>query len=337
MPFSLGELAERFDCELVGDPDVIIEGVGSLASADSSSIAFLSNSAFVNELRSTKAGGVVLRAEDAEDAAVPVLIHEYPRACFARITSLLCPDPVFEPGIHASAVVSSRASVASSAHVAANAVIEDGTTIGENTVIGPGAVIGPDCVVGADCRLHANATLVRAVTLGDRCIIHSGAVIGADGFGNEMTPDGWVKVPQLGGVRIGSDVEVGACTSIDCGAIDDTVIGNGVRLDNQIQIGHNVQVGDHTAMATGVCVAGSTVIGKRCIFAGMVGVAQHVSICDDVMVNGKTMVSKDIREPGVYAGMFALEPVGDWNKLVARVRRLDKLAQRVRKLEKDSQ
>ena len=175
---------------------------------------------------------------------------------------------------------------------------------------------------------------MQRVHTGKRCIFHSGCVIGADGFGNALTAEGWLKVPQLGGVRIGDDVEVGSSTTIDCGAIDDTVVGDGVRLDNQIQIAHNVIIGDHTAMATGCAIAGSARIGKRCMFAGMVGMAGHIEVCDDVVVNGKGMISKSITEPGVYASNFPVEPVRSWNRRVAMVRRLEQLYERVSQLEK---
>ena len=195
-------------------------------------------------------------------------------------------------------------------------------------------MVGTGCVVGDDCQLKANVTLVRDVRVGARCIFHSGSVIGGDGFGNAMTSDGWVKVPQLGGVEIGDDVEVGSCTSIDCGAIDDTVIENGVRIDNQIQIGHNVHLGEHTAIAASAAVAGSARIGKRCLIAGMAGIAGHIEICDDVTILGKGMVSKSITSPGAYASNFPVEDVHVWNKRVAMFRRLDKLLGRVSKLEK---
>lgn len=336
MPISIGELAERFGCELIGDPDVVVSRVGSLANADPSSITFLSSSAFRRLLPATRAAAVVLRAENADDSPTAVLIDDNPYACYARIAAFLCPPPEYEPGIHPSAVVAESATVAATAHIAANAVVEDGARIGEHSSVGPGTVVGPDCVIGSNCRLHANVTFVRNVTIGDRCIFHSGSVVGADGFGNAMTPDGWVKVPQLGGVRIGDDVEVGSSTTIDCGAIDDTVIEDGVRLDNQIQIGHNVQIGEHTAMASACAIAGSARIGKRCMFAGMVGMAGHIEVCDDVVVNGKGMISKSITKPGAYASNFPIEDVRSWNHNVARVRRLGKLQDRVSKLESDS-
>jgi UDP-3-O-[3-hydroxymyristoyl] glucosamine N-acyltransferase len=333
VPITLGELATRFDCELIGDPDLQIESVGSLANAGPGSISFLSSSNFNKQLPSTKAAAVIMRPDDADDAPTAALLTDNPYATYARIAAVIHPAPAYAPGIHASASVAPGATVAESAHVAANAVIEDDAVIGDNTYVGPGAVVGPECRVGNDCKLMANATLVRAVTTGDRCIFHSGCVVGSDGFGNAMTAEGWVKVPQVGGVQIGDDVEIGACTSVDCGAIDDTILGNGVRLDNQIQIGHNVHVGEHTAMASGVAVAGSAHIGKRCMLAGMVGVAGHIEICDDVTVLGKAMVSKPISKPGVYASMFPIEEARVWNRRVASLRRLDKLQSRVRDLE----
>jgi len=197
LSISVGELAEQFGCELIGDPDVVIDRVGSLTNAGSNALSFLSGPAFKKQLSSTKAAAVILRADDADDAPSAALINDNPYACYARMAALICPPPVYEPGAHASSVVAATATVAETAHIAANAIVEDGATIGENSYIGPGTVVGSGCVVGDDCRLHANVTFVRDVVTGDRCIFHSGSVIGADGFGNAMTPDGWVKVPQL--------------------------------------------------------------------------------------------------------------------------------------------
>ena len=226
------------------------------------------------------------------------------------------------------------ATVAASAEIGPNSVVEESAVVGERVVVGSGAVVGRQCRVGNDSRLFANSTLVQNVTLGARCIVHSGAVIGADGFGNAMSKDGWVKVPQLGGVVIGDDVEIGSNSTIDRGAIDDTVIENGVRIDNLVQIAHNVVVGEHTAMAAMTGISGSTVIGKRCMFAGQSGVVGHISICDDVVVGGATMISKEIREPGFYTGSFPAEKDRDWKRKVARFRRLNELAERVKALEK---
>jgi UDP-3-O-[3-hydroxymyristoyl] glucosamine N-acyltransferase len=334
VPIKLGELAKNFGCELIGDPDIVIETVGSLSNAGPNALSFLSGSAFKKQLPSTKAAAVILCADDAADAPTAALIDDNPYACYARIAAEICPAPVRDPGIHPSAVVDATASVADSAHVAANAVVEASSIIGANAYVGPGTVVGPNCKIGNDCLLHANVTLVRNVTAGDRCIFHSGSVIGADGFGNARTPDGWVKVPQVGGVVIGSDVEIGSSTTVDCGAIDDTVIENGVRLDNQIQIGHNVHLGEHTAVAASAAIAGSARIGKRCMIAGMAGIKGHIEICDEVVILGKGMVSKSITNPGAYASNFPVEDARVWNKRVASFRRIDKLLARLSKLEK---
>jgi UDP-3-O-[3-hydroxymyristoyl] glucosamine N-acyltransferase len=213
-------------------------------------------------------------------------------------------------------------------------VIGADVVLGDYVAVGAGCFVGPGCRLGPSTRLHANVTLVEDVRMGARCIVHPGAVIGSDGFGNARGSEGWIKVPQVGGVLIGDDVEIGANTTIDRGAIEDTVIENGVRLDNLIQIAHNVRIGEHTAMASLSGVSGSTVIGKRCMFAGQTGVVGHIRICDDVVIGGATMVSKDIREPGFYTASFPAEKDRDWKRKVARFRRLEELARRVAGLER---
>ena len=333
MPISLGELATQFGCELIGDPDIVVNGVASLSSAEPDSLSFLSNAALREQLSATKAAAVILRAGDVAASPVAAIIHDDPYACYARMSAAVCPPPTFEPGVHASAVIAPSATVADSAHLAPNVVVGDRCEIGENVYLGPGSVIGPDCKLGDDCRLIANVTLVRCVEIGVRGLFHPGVVIGADGFGNAMTPEGWVKVPQLGGVRIGDDVEIGANTTVDCGALDDTVIEDGVRIDNLCMIGHNVHVGAHTAMAGTTAIAGSTVIGKRCMFAGRSGAVGHITICDDVIVAAMTFLSKDVTTPGTYAASFPAAEAKSWAKQLARFRRLGALIERVKKLE----
>ncbi|MDH3533302.1 MAG: UDP-3-O-(3-hydroxymyristoyl)glucosamine N-acyltransferase [Gammaproteobacteria bacterium] len=334
MAISLEELATRFGCELIGDAAVTVDNVASLANANSTSLSFLTSPAFKQQLAVTKAAAVILRAADAKDCPTASLINANPYECYARMATLICPAPSFEPGIDATASVASTATVAASAHVAAHVVIGDRSTVGEHTYIGPGCVVGPDCHIGAGSRLIAKVTVARKVTLGLRCILHPGVVVGSDGFGNAMTPDGWLKVPQVGGVRIGNDVEIGANSTVDCGALDDTVIEDGVRIDNLVMIAHNVHIGAHTAIAAQCGFAGSAVLGKRCMFAGHSGSVGHITVCDDVVLSGQGMITKDITEPGVYASSFAAEPVRDWNRQVARFRRLDKLIERVKQLEK---
>lgn len=334
MAISLGELASRFDCELRGDADTEIHQVASLNTATPNSLGFLSSDGFKRQLAQTKAAAVVLRAADVDDCPTDCLINENPYACYARIASFLNPPPTVEAGVHASADVSPTASVAASAQIAAHVSIGDRSTIGENTYIGPGCVIGSDCEIGANGRMLANVTVVRDAKLGERFLVHPGTVIGSDGFGNAMTPEGWVKVPQLGGIRIGNDVEIGANCTFDLGALGDTVIENGVKIDNLVHIAHNVRIGEHTAIAGQCGFSGSLVIGKRCMFGGQSAVAGHIEICDDVIVFGKGMITKSITEPGTYGTGIPALPVKEWGRMVARVRRLGSLIERVSKLEK---
>jgi len=333
---SLGELAAQFGCELIGDPGVTVSQVATLANAGPGRLSFFANKAYRDQLRATRAAVVILRSEDAADCPVPALLADDPYLTYAMIAAELHADPAPRGGVHPSAVISSGASISSSAEISANVTIEADAHIGESVYVAPGVFVGPRCRVGNHSRILANATLVQDVVVGERCIVHPGAVLGSDGFGNAQSQSGWVKVPQVGGVRIGNDVEVGANTTIDRGAIGDTVIDDGVRLDNLVQIGHNVQLGAHTAMAALSGVSGSTVIGQRCMLAGRAGIVGHISICDDVVVGGATVITKDITEPGFYNGTFAGEKDKDWKRKVARFRRLEDLVKRVSKLEKQS-
>ncbi|MDH3748858.1 MAG: UDP-3-O-(3-hydroxymyristoyl)glucosamine N-acyltransferase [Gammaproteobacteria bacterium] len=335
MAISLGELATKFGCELTGDPDILVDSVATLENAGAGALSFLSNSKLKRHLSSTKAAVVVLGLEDAADCPVAALIVDDPYAAYARMAALICPVPAIEPGVHVSAVVHETADIASSAQICAHAYIGERAVIGEHVYVGPGTVIGPDCAVGDSCRFVANVTMPRKVTVGQRGIFHPGSIVGADGFGNATTSEGWVKVPQLGGVRIGNDVEIGSNTTVDCGAIGDTVIEDGVRIDNLCMIAHNVHIGAHTAVAAMCGFSGSSKIGRRCMFAGKSACVGHITICDDVVIGGRGTVSKDITEPGVYAASFNVEPARDWSKKVARFRRIDSLYERVRDLEKD--
>ena len=334
MPISLGELATRFGCELIGDPDAVVSEVSSLQNAGPESLSFLSSSSYKQQLPATRAAAVILRPEDAVDSPVASLLSDGPYAMYARMAAIVCPLPTVEPGIHPSAIIADSARVAPSAQLEPGVVVGERTQIGENVYVGPGTVIGPDCIIGDDCCFIANVTLVKQVEIGARGRFHPGVVIGADGFGNAMTPDGWIKVPQVGGVRIGRDVEIGANTTIDCGAIDDTVIEDGVRIDNLCMIAHNVHIGEHTAMAAITGISGSTTIGKRCIFSGASGTVGHITICDDVIVAAKSFLTKDVTQPGTYAASFPAQPVRTWAKQLARFRRLGGLIERVKKLEK---
>jgi UDP-3-O-[3-hydroxymyristoyl] glucosamine N-acyltransferase len=329
---TLGELAVRFGCELEGDPGTEVDSVATLQNAGPRSITFLANPKYRRLLAATRAAAVVLDARSAEACPVAALISANPYATYARVAALLHPESTWPAGVDAGAHISADARVAASASIAAGVVIEAGVRIGERVRIGPGCVVMRASSIGDDTRLSANVTICHGVRIGARVLIHPGAVIGADGFGLAPERGAWIKVPQVGSVRIGDDVEIGANTTIDRGAIEDTVIEEGVKLDNQIQIGHNVQIGAHTAIAGCTGVSGSTVIGRRCMIGGMVGFAGHLSVCDDVVITGLTLVSHSIRKPGVYSSGLPADEARRWRRNAVRLRHLDELAKRVEKL-----
>lgn len=326
---AASDLASRFSLQLQGEAGVAVDGVATLAQAQAHQLAFLANPRYRAQLRSSRAGIVVMRAEDAAGYAGTALVADDPYVAFARIASLFERDPHVDAGVHASAVIDPGAQIDPSASIGPFVSIGPGSRIGANAVIGPGCVIGTDCVVGAGCRLVARVTLVTRVTLGCRVQVHPGAVIGADGFGLAMEGGHWHKVPQLGGVRIGDDCEIGANTCIDRGALDDTVLEEDVRLDNQIQIGHNVHIGAHTAMAGCSAVAGSARIGRYCLIGGGAGVLGHLEVCDRVVVTAMSLVTRSVREAGEYSSGTPLMDNRSWRKSAARFKQLDAMARRL--------
>jgi UDP-3-O-[3-hydroxymyristoyl] glucosamine N-acyltransferase len=331
MTASLGELAVRFGCVLKGDPDARVSHVATLAGADASALTFLANPRYRRFLPQTRAGAVVLDAKFADECPVPALISKNPYATYARIAALLHPAPSVEPGRHVSAVIDPAASIDASASIGPHAVIGARVKIGPRAAIGPGCVLLDGVSIGADTRLIANVNLCRGVAIGERCLLHPGVVIGADGFGLAPERGEWLKVPQVGSVRIGDDVEIGANTTIDRGAIEDTLIGDGVKLDNQIQIGHNAQIGAHTAIAGCAGISGSAIIGQRCMIGGMVGIAGHLTICDDVVITGQSLVSRSIHQPGYYSSGLPVDETTRFRKNVARFNHLDELVRDMRK------
>lgn len=332
--YTLGQLAVRFGCELRGDPDARVVRVADLRSATPDTICFLANPKYLPHLSVTRAGAVILDAKSAAHCAVAALIAKNPHATFARVAQLLHAAVVSAPSVHPSAVMDASAQVDASASIAAQCVIGAGVKIGARVSLGPGCVVMRDASLGDDTRLIARVTICEGVSIGERCILHPGAVVGSDGFGNANDGGVWIKVPQLGSVRIGNDVEIGANTTIDRGALGDTVIEDGVKLDNQIQIGHNVRIGAHTAMAAGVGIAGSTTIGKHCMFAGKVGVAGQLDICDGVILMGRATVSGSISKPGSYSGTLGLEETNKFRRNAARFRQLDDMAKQLNRLSK---
>ncbi len=331
--FRIDELAARFGLERRGDGMRVIRGVASLAKAQDDQLAFLANPRYAADLPKTRAGAVVLRAEHAPACPVPALIAKDPYLAFARIAVLFERAPAPAAGVHPTAVIASGARIDPAASIGACCVIEDGAVVEAGAVLGPHCIVGPGCTVGAQSRLVARVTLVTRVRLGKRVLVHAGAVLGSDGFGIARGEDGWVKVPQLGGVRVGDDCEIGANTTIDRGALDDTVLEEDVRLDNQIQIAHNVVIGAHTALAGCSAVAGSARIGRDCLIGGGAGVLGHLEIADRVTITAMSLVTHSIREPGTYSSGAPLEENRRWRRNTARIRQLDDMARRLAALE----
>ncbi|WP_456377228.1 UDP-3-O-(3-hydroxymyristoyl)glucosamine N-acyltransferase [Thiolapillus sp.] len=332
--FTLAEIAERCGAELQGDASCRVFGVEALNRAGADQISFFNNAKYRKFLRETRAAAVILHPSDAADCPCNMLLTDNPYLVWARVTNCFAPASNQEAGIHATAVVDPDARIDASATVAAGAVIGAGAVIEADAYVGPNCVIGQDVVLGQGSQLLASVVLMDRVRLGKSCLIHPGAVIGSDGFGLANDQGRWEKVAQLGSVVLGDNVEVGANTTIDRGAIHDTLIHNGVKLDNQIQVAHNVEIGENTAIAACTGISGSTRIGSGCTLAGGVGVVGHIELADNVHVSGASVVSRSLREPGVYTGGVLAMPHKVWQKNIARIKQLDSMARRLKALEK---
>jgi UDP-3-O-[3-hydroxymyristoyl] glucosamine N-acyltransferase len=323
MAMTLGEIAVRFGLDLAGDPTQSISGVAALASATPGTITFCTGAKHRKALAATRASAVVVPHELAGECPVATLVSPRPYAAFARIAQALHPLPEVTPGRARSAEVAASAAVAAAAWLGPHAVIGAGAVVGERCSIGPNCVIEAGARIGDDCRLEAGVTICRGVVIGRRCTFKAGAVIGGDGFGFAPDADGYVKVPHLGGARLGDDVDVGANTTIDRGTLEDTVIGDGVKLDNQVQVGHNCRIGAHTVIAGCVGISGSSIVGSRCMIGGAVGIAGHLEIGDGVVVTGYSLVSHSLPGPGMYSSGIPAIEASKWRRAVARLRRLD--------------
>ncbi|MDH5246898.1 MAG: UDP-3-O-(3-hydroxymyristoyl)glucosamine N-acyltransferase [Betaproteobacteria bacterium] len=314
-PLTLAQIVSQLGGRIVGDPGVLIRQVAALEHAGPGLISFLANPKYRAMLAATGASAVVVGPDAEALTGLPRIVADHPYTYFARVSQLFNPRATQAPGVHPSASLA------------------EGVKLGERVSIGAGCVIGEGAVIGDDSCLYPRAVVYAGCRIGARAIVHSGAVIGADGFG--FAPEGgrWVKIPQIGGVCIGDDVEIGANTTIDRGTYGDTVIGDGVKLDNQIQIGHNCRIGAHTAIAGCVGIAGSADVGSHCTFGGAAMILGHLSICDHVHVSAGTMISHSIRKPGTYTGIYPAEAHADWARNTAVVRQLAELRNRIRVLE----
>lgn len=335
MSLSLQQLAEHLGASVQGDATLEIHAVRTLEQAKAGEISFLANPSYASQLASTQASAVIVSPEMASQAPCAALVVANPYLAFALTTQLFDNRPQPTNKVHESARIAATAKLGKNVSIGANAVIGEHCIIGDHCEIGAGTVISDHCVLGAHCLLHANVTLYHDVVMGDQVTVHSGTVLGADGFGFAPTKGQWQKIAQLGGVRIGHHVEIGANTCIDRGALGNTEIGNHVILDNLIQIAHNVQIGDGTAIAACTGISGSTRIGKHCIIAGGVGMAGHLEIVDGVQITGMGMITHSIQEAGVYSSGIPQMPSKEWRKNAVRFRHLDSMARRLQQLEKD--
>ena len=334
--FTLEHLASKYGCKIQGDPSTLVTNVATLSNAANDSLTFFANTKYKSELEETKAAAVVLTRNDLKLCPTDSLVTNDPYLLFARIAGDFDTSKQFQPGVHSTAVIDKTCNIPSTCGIGAGAILSVNVELGEHVFIGANSVIEKDTKIGESSWVSSGVIVREGSEIGLRTIIHPGVVIGADGFGFSETKDSiWVKIPQMGRVVIGDDVELGANTTIDRGTLSDTIIGNGVKLDNLIQIGHNVIIGEHTAIVAQTGVAGSTEIGKRCRIGGQVGIAGHLKITDDTTIAARTSVIKDIKDSGVYAGnLFSHQKASEWQKNAASFKKLNKMQKLVSKINK---
>jgi UDP-3-O-[3-hydroxymyristoyl] glucosamine N-acyltransferase len=332
--FSLATIAEKIGATLQGSGETVITGVAPLQSAKPGELSFLDNLSYKKYLTTTKASAVILAPQSAEHCLTVALIVANPYLAYAKAAELFVSKPVASKGIHPTAIIDPSAQLADTVSIGAYTIVGANVVIGEHTVVGAHCYIGDNSQIGAYGQLAPRVSIYQNTHIGQKVIIHSGAVIAADGFGYANDKGNWCKVPQLGGVEIGNEVEIGANTCIDRGALNNTRIGNGVKLDNLIQIGHNVVIGDHTAIAACAAIAGSTKIGSYCMIGGASGIGGHLEITDRVLLTGKSMVTNSIKQPGIYSSGTGSLPNKEWRKNVARFRQLDNIVRKLNQLER---
>lgn len=331
--YRLKQLAQFLSAEFKGDPDCPITGIGSLDKAISGQISFLTNAHYNKYLAITKASAVIVKPQNSTENGNFIIVDD-PYLAYAKISVLFDDQPVAKSGIHSTAVIGEDCDIGTGVSIGPYCVIGSRVKIGENSHIAAGCNISDDVVIGAETKLYANVVLYHKVKIGSRVLIHAGAVIGSDGFGNANEKGVWHKIYQLGTVIIGNDVEIGANTTIDRGAIENTIIEDGVKLDNLIQIGHNVHIGAYTAIAGCTGIAGSTKIGRYCMIGGGVGITGHIEIADGVIISGKSAIGKSITKSGMYASSIPAMPYRIWARVLVRFSQLEDIVHRLNALEK---
>ena len=334
MSVTLGQLATLLGADLHGDASIEVSRVANLETAGSGEISFLSDSKYQSFLAQTAASAVLVKAADLSVCQTNALVVKDPYVGFARVAQLLDSTPQPALDIHSTAVIAADVQLGQNVAIGPHAVIESGVVLGDGVAIGPGCFVGKNSRLGKGSRLWANVTIYHNVEIGDACLIQSGTVIGADGFGYANERGEWIKIPQVGKVILGNRVEIGASTTIDRGAIDDTIIADNVIIDNQCQIAHNVEIGYGTAIAGGTVIAGSAKIGKYCIIGGAAVINGHIQVCDQATITGMSMVMRSISEPGIYSSGVPAQSNKEWRKMAARVLHIDEMHKRLNQLEK---
>jgi UDP-3-O-[3-hydroxymyristoyl] glucosamine N-acyltransferase len=332
--YTLGELADLLEVSVRGDPQLLINGLATLRNAKAGHLSFLSNPRYVSQVADCKASALIIHPSQADASPCACLLSQNPYVTYARASQLFDSAPQAQVGIHSSASVDSAAILGEGVSVGANAVVAAGAEVGAGTVVGAGCSIGRNARIGNNCTLFPNVTVYHEVQIGDRCILHASVVIGADGFGFAFDGRKSVKIAQLGTVRIADDVEIGAGSTIDRGALDDTVIEQGVKIDNQVQIGHNCVIGAHTVICGCTAIAGSTRLGNYCTIGGAVGIVGHLTIADKVIISAMSLVSQSISKPGIYSSGTGLMPSAEWKKNIVRFGQLNDMSRRLRDLER---
>ena len=331
--YTLAHLAELLDAKLIGDGQCEITGLATLQNAEPGQLSFLSNPSYVGQLKNSKASAILIDKKYLDSCPGNKLVTVIPYVSFAKATALFNNSPIPPAGVHESASVDASAVLGKNVSISANAVIAANVSLGDDVVIGAGCYVGENVSLGKACKLHSNVTLYHGVALGKNVKIHSGSVVGADGFGFAFDGSKSIKIYQLGGVKIGDDVEIGAGSTIDRGALEDTEIGNGVKIDNQVQIGHNCKIGEHTIICGCAGIAGSVTIGKYCIMGGGSGVVGHISIADRVQVSAMSLLSQSISEPGIYSTGTIQAKTSQWKRNAIRFQQLDSIAKRLKEIE----
>ncbi len=331
---TLAVLASVLDLKLRGDPTKEIYSLGPLGSAGPEQLSFLSEKRHLSRLTATKAGAIILHPEWLDNWSGCALLSESPYLAYARATRIFDNHPAPAASIHERAIVADDVSVGNGVTIDAGACIESGVVLGDNVWIGAGAYVGHSARIGNGSVLKTGVVICHSVRIGSRCTIHPNATIGSDGFGFALGPNGWERIGQLASVVIGDEVEIGANTTVDRGALEDTIIEDGVIIDNLVQVAHGVRIGTKTAIAAQVGIAGGTQIGAGCQIAGQAGVVGHVKLADDVKIGGQGRVARSIKEPGHYCSGTPLQPLKSWLRSSSKFTQLDQMSRRINELEK---